>query len=215
MTAEGVVDVDEELSAAAVARGCQLAEGGHDRRVLEQDRRDENGGGPLVRLGREPLGERLRRARGHDDDLQQLLLGEARQQSPQGVELAVGRHETRSSPEVECRQEAQHEPERVLVERDLRVRLVEPQPETLAHALRLLERAPPLLVDVERRVVPGLDDAFPTDVGPGLVRVAGQEQTLPDAEARVVRRELLRPDQSSERTVQRSGKNGLWSVERR
>ena len=53
--------------------------------------------------------------------------------------------------------------------------------------------AVPFLVCVERRVVPGLEHALAADVRPGLVRVSGQEQTLGDAERRVVMRELLGP----------------------
>ena len=62
------------------------------------------------------------------------------------------------------------------------------------------------------RVLPRLELPLARHVGPRLMRVPGQEQPLGDAEARVVLRERV---QSSLRTAQRSGKNGLCSVERR
>ena len=96
------------------------------------------------------------------------------------------RHEARPPLQVERRQEAKHEPECVLVERDLRAGLVEPEPEALAHPLGLLERPSPLLVHVESRVIPRLHNPFSRDVGPRLMRVASQEQPLRDAERRVV-----------------------------
>ena len=102
---------------------------------------------------------------------------------------------------------------RVPRERDRRTGVGEQPPDSLAHALGLRERALPLQVGVLGRVLPRLQLALARDVGPRLVRVPGQKQPLGDPEGRVVLGKTL--DQSSLRTAQRSGKNGLWSVERR
>ena len=90
--------------------------------------------------------------------------------------------------------------------------VVEQLPHAVAQALRLRERPLPLEIRVLGRVLPRLELPIAPDVGPRLVRVPGQQQPLGDAELRVVRGERV---QSSLRTAQRSGKNGLCSVERR
>ena len=97
-------------------------------------------------------------------------------------------------------------------ERDRRAGVVEQPPDSLAQPLRLRERPLPLEVRVLGRVLPRLELPLAPDVRPRLMRVPGQEQPLGDAELRVVLRERV---QSSLRTAQRSGKNGLCSVERR
>ena len=132
--------------------------------------------------------------------------------APQRVELAVGRDELRPLPQRQRGQEPQHELVRVRGERDRRAGVVEQPPHSFAQPLRLRERPLPLEVRVLGRVLPRLELPLAPDVGPRLVRVPRQEQPLGDAELRVVLRERV---QSSLRTAQRSGKNGLCSVERR
>ena len=102
---------------------------------------------------------------------------------------------------------------RVRREGDRRAGVGEQPPDALAHTLGLRERALPLEVGVLGRVVPRLQLSLARHVRPRLVRMPRQEQPLGDAKGRVVLGEPL--DQSSPRIAQRSGKNGLWSVERR
>ena len=159
----------------------------------------------------QPLGERLHRPGREPDDLEPLL-PQPPELAPQRVELAVGRDELRPLPQRQRGQEPQHELVRVRSERDRRAGVVEQPPHPVAQPLRLRERPLPLEVRVLGRVLPRLELPLAPDVGPRLVRVAGQQQPLGDAELRVVLRERV---QSSLRTAQRSGKNGLCSVERR
>ena len=101
---------------------------------------------------------------------------------------------------------------RVGRKRNRRNGIVKQPPHPLAQALRLRERPLPFEIGVLGRVLPRLQLPLARHVRPRLVRVAGQEQPLGNAEGRVVLRERI---QSSLRTAQRSGKNGLCSVERR
>src|SRR2546425_10359225 len=64
--------------------------------------------------------------------------------------------------------------------------------EAASHALGLRERKLPLLVHALRGVEPGALLGCEAHVGPGLMGVARQEQTLRDPKAAVVRRERVR-----------------------
>ncbi len=206
-----MVGVDEELGARVRARRGQRRQLGHDARVFEQNSRDEHGARARS-LGREPPRERLHRPGGDQDDRERLL-GQPAELASQGVELAVGRDELRPLAQRQRRQEPEHELVRVRRERNRRGRVGEQPPYSLAHPLRLRERALPLEVGVLGRVLPRLQLSLAGHIRPRLVRMPRQEQPLGDAKGRVVLGEPL--DQSSPRIVQRSGKNGWWSVERR
>ena len=209
-----MVRVHQELDAAGLTRPRELVQARNDPRVLEQHARDEDRGGALVELVRHPLGQRVGRAGCDSNDVEPRFV-EPGELAADRVELTVGRDQAGSPAQVERGEKAQHEGVRVLVERDRAARIAEQRSEPLADTLGLRECALPLVVDRQSGVVPGLEHALAPDVGPGLVRVAGEEQPLGDAERRVVAGELLRRDQSSARTVQRSGKKGLFSVSRR
>ena len=163
------------------------------------------------RLGGQPLGERLHRASREPDDLEPLL-PQPPELAPQRVELTVGRDELRPLPQRERGQEPEHELVRVRSERDRGAGVVEQLPDPLAQPLGLRERPLPLEVRMLGRVLPRLELPLAPDIGPRLMRVARQKQPLGDAKLRVVLRERV---QSSLRTAQRSGKNGLCSVVRR
>ena len=151
-------------------------------------------------------------------DVKRFLV-QPRELSAERVELGIGGDQPGVTPEVERREEADHELVRVLPERDLGFRLPKETPEPVPNLLGLGERAVPLLVDVPRRVLERLELTFARHVGPGLVRVAGQKQAIGDAERGVVggqgvRRppQLVELDHSSLRTDQRSGNAGLLRV---
>ena len=198
-----------------LARRRQLAQPRDDPRVLEEHGRDEHRRRALVVLGREPLGERLGRPRGQPRRPRAApprravpsaasACGTRRSSSPgEGggagrVRRGTGARARRCSGRARARRRA------------LRARAGtrrEPDPPFRTRG--------PLLVGVERRVVPGLDR-----------RPRGRRPARPGASARSgagARRRgtpssaspAPRLDQSSERTAQRSGKNGLWSVVRR
>ncbi len=213
-----MVDVDEELGAGSGACVRELAEPRHDAGGLEEDRGDEDGARSLVDLGRHPLGQGLGRRGGQANDLEPRL-AQSRELPAERVELAVGGDESRPPAQVERREEADDELVRVLREGDLCVVLAEEQPEAVPDRVGLREGAVPLLVDAERRVLERLQLALARHVGPGLVRVAGEEQPVGDAEGGVVGRQRVRRppqvvelDHSSLRTDQRSGKAGLFRV---
>ncbi len=64
--------------------------------------------------------------------------------------------------------------------------------EAVAHVLRLRERMLPFVVDVPCGVEPCILVRLERLVGPGLMRMAGQQQAFRDAEPRVERRERIR-----------------------
>jgi hypothetical protein len=77
----------------------------------------------------------------------------------------------------------------VLAERDVRRVVAEQARETGPGAGRLRVRLLPFVVNVFGRIEPRPLLGLESDVGPCLVRVAGQQQPLADAEARIVMRE--------------------------
>ncbi len=183
-----VVDVDQQLRADSPARLHQGVQPGDDARVAEEDGGDEDGGGAVVGRPREPFGDVVR---GVGGDLHHLdpLLGEPVELAADGVELAVGRDQPRPLAERERGEEADEELVGVRGEGDGAGVVAEEAGVAAADALGLLERARPLLVDELRGVEPGPHLPLEAAVRPGLVGVAGQEQPLGHAEARVVRRE--------------------------
>ena len=148
---------------------------------------------------------------GQADDVEPRL-AQPRELAAQRVELAVGAHEARAPAQVERREQADDELVGVDAQGDLAAGVAEQRPEAGAHLLGLGERAPPLLVDVARGVLEGLDLALERDVRPRLVRVPGQQQPLGDAEARVVVGQRVH---RRRRTAHRSGKAASKSVVRR
>ncbi len=79
---------------------------------------------------------------------------------------------------------------RVLPEGDVAVAIVQELPEPLLHARRLSQGAFPFAVDELRRIEPGTLLSVVRHIGPGLVRMTGEQQTLGDAKAGIVRREI-------------------------
>ncbi len=108
---------------------------------------------------------------------------------------------------------------RVLPERDVTVGIVQEPPESRAHARGLFDRAFPFVVDELRRIEPGALLRFESDIGPGLMRVAGEEQALGDAKAGIVPRKIANRDghgpYNCDRISHRSGKIGPPTVSRR
>ena len=80
-------------------------------------------------------------------------------------------------------QQSRDELVRVLAERDVAVGIAEQTPESGLHQGRLLSRALPFRVDELRGVEPRLLLRLESNVRPGLMRVAGQQKPLGDAEA--------------------------------
>ena len=68
----------------------------------------------------------------------------------------------------------------------------EEPPEARLHPRRLLRRALPLLVDVLRRIEPRALLRLERHVRPGLMGMAGEEQTVAHAESRVMVRQAHR-----------------------
>ena len=83
---------------------------------------------------------------------------------------------------------------RVLPEGDVLSLVTDEAGKSFAHPLRLLEIARPLVVDELRRIEPGALLRRQADVGPGLMRMASQENPLGHAEARIVGGERRRFD---------------------
>jgi hypothetical protein len=137
-------------------------------RGLEQHRGHEHRARALVDRGGQPRGERVRRVRGQAHHLEPRL-PQPRELAAQRVELAVGADQARAGAKVERRQQPDDELVRVRAEGDLGARVAEQRPEAGAYLVGLGERAPPLLVDVARRVVEGLHLTVERDIRPRLV----------------------------------------------
>src|SRR5207253_5627628 len=135
-----------------------------------------------------PLGEvRVReRCNMYDRD---PFLRQTVELSADRVELSGRRYEAGASPQGQRREPAHDQLVRIHAQRDGAVRVVEQLREAAPHAVRHGESVLPLVVYVLRRVEPGALLGLETDVRPGLMRVAGQEQPLGDAEPAVVTRE--------------------------
>jgi len=181
-----VVGVDEQRCADAGARPRDHVERGHDFRRLEQHRRHQHARRAIVDDGGETLGQRVRGPRRHLDDCKPRF-AKAIDLPADGVELTVRGDELRAFRERQRRQQPRHQLVSVLPQRDLAAAIVEQPPKSVAHKVGLLPGASPFLVDELGRVEPRALLRVEGDVGPGLVRVAGQQQPLGDAEAGIMR----------------------------
>src|SRR6266516_855473 len=114
-----------------------------------------------------------------------------------GVKLGVCRHQLRALAEGKRRQEPHDELMRVLRERDALGRIVQEPREPPPHLVRLLERLLPHIIDILGRIEPCLLLRFKSNIGPGLMRMPGQKNSLTDPETSVVLRQLFRIDQAS------------------
>ena len=193
-----------------VTRSCDDVEAGDDFRRFEKNRRDEHARRAIVDRGGDAVRNRVGRPRGNLDDGEPFF-GEAIELPSNRVKLAIGRDECRSRDERQRRQESRDELVRVLAERDVAIRIVEETPKARLDARRLSLGVLPLLVNVFRRVEPRALLRLESYVGPGLMRVACEEQTLADAESGIVAREIY----SCDRISHRSGNNGRPMVSRR
>ena len=137
------------------------------------------------------LRQRVDRSSRHLDDVD-AFFGETIELPAERVELAVGGDDARTVAQRECREPSRDELVRVLAERDVRLRCRRASRAKPARTSCGLDgRALPLVVDELRGVEPGALLRLEADVRPRLVRVAGEQQPLADAEARVVLRERI------------------------
>ena len=102
------------------------------------------------------------------------------------MELAGRRDDAPPLADRQRRQPPRDKLVRVLPERDVIERVTKQPREARAHLCRLLCGAFPLVVDKLRRIQPRALLRLEAHVGPRLVRVAGQQDSLGDAEAGVV-----------------------------
>ena len=79
------------------------------------------------------------------------------------------------------RQQSHHELVRVRPQGDVAVRIVQQPPPACAHFVGNGSSAVPFLVDQRGGIQPGLLLRVERDVGPGLMRMPGQEQSLGDS----------------------------------
>ena len=100
--------------------------------------------------------------------------------------------EPRSLAERQRRQEAEQEIVRVGRQGVLPLGVLEQFRKPAPHPVGLGEGPLPLVIHQCRRVVPRLHLAVPGAVGPGLVRVAGEEEPFRHPEGGVVRRQEVR-----------------------
>src|SRR3989475_5370783 len=168
----------------------------------------------------EPLGERRGRERGDRDDGDRFLT-ETLELTPDGVKLSGGRDDAGSSAEGQGGAPPADRLVGVRAESDRAIGVVEQPRKPALHPARHGKRALPLLVHVLGRVEPGALLGLEPHVGPCLMRVACQQQSVRDPEAAIMRREGVRTavqrlrrhvGHSSVRIAQRSGKAGLFSV---
>jgi len=119
------------------------------------------------------------------------FFAEAIELATQGVELAAGRHDARTVAQRQRGKQAHEEVVRRGTKRVVTAAVVQQARIARAHAIGHLLGAIPLLVHELRRVLPGALLPRERHVGPGLVRVPGQEQPVGDVEPRVVSGERI------------------------
>src|SRR6267142_7035170 len=101
---------------------------------------------------------------------------------------------------------------RVRGERDAIGRVVQQTRKAAPHLVGLLECVIPNIVNQLSGIEPRLLLGLKCDIRPGLMRMAGEQDALSDAEPCVVLGELCWIDHSSERIAQRSGHAGSFRV---
>jgi hypothetical protein len=183
--AERVIGVDEERHPASCGTGRERVETSRDTSGVEEDGRDDDEGGTVIGGGQEPLTHRLGGERRDSNELDPLL-SEPFELPAHRVKLAIGRDDPWALAEGEGGEETDEKLVGVRAEGDVTVWPPEPRAKRLTDPLGSFEGAAPLVVDVFGCVVPGLELPLASDVGPGLVRMTGQEDALRDAESRVV-----------------------------
>ena len=188
---ELVVDVEQQMCAMPPAPCCHLAQAPRDAPRIEEHRGNQHERGPIIDGAREARRERVERTLRHAYDLEPFFC-EPIELTPDGVELAVGGNEPR--PPLERQRGEQTHDQLVRIRRQRHASAGAPQQpcEAVAHELRLRERMLPFVVDVPCGVEPGILVRLERLVGPGLMRVAGQQQAFRNAEPRVERRERVR-----------------------
>ena len=134
---------------------------------------------------------RVRRRRRHVDGLEASFL-QTINLTAEAVELGIGGDETRPLAQRERRKPPCHEFVGVLAKRNVLGPVAQQPgiPGPYARGLDLSLR--PFPVDVFGRIEPGVLLRLESDVRPGLVGVAGQQQPFANAEARVVTGERVR-----------------------
>ena len=113
-----VIGVHQQLGALAMAGSEERAQAGHDVRVAEEHRRDQHQRRAAIHGAGQPLGETRGRICAHLDHLDPALICQAVELAPDGVELAVRRHEPRAPSQRQRREQARHQLVRVLAEGD-------------------------------------------------------------------------------------------------
>ena len=144
---------------------------------------DQGRRGAVVHRRRQPLGDALERRLRYPHHLE-ALLGEPIELAADRVELAVGGDQPRPRAERERGEQAHHQLVGVRRQRDAAARVAEQPGEPLPDRLGPGEGALPLLVHQLGGVEPRLGLGLEADVGPGLVRMAGEEQPVRHAKAR-------------------------------
>lgn len=187
---EGMVGVEQDRGADSVGCGDGLGEVGHDRGGSEEHGRGEEGEGVGADGGGHAGGEG---GEGFDRDEGDVGagFGEAEELAAEAVEFAVGGDEVAASVGVEGAEEAGDEFVAVRGEGDLvggdgAVGGGELGGDGAAEGVGAGGRAAPFVVDVLGGVGEGFAESAFGDVGPGLVAVAGEEDSAGAEEAAVV-----------------------------
>jgi YVTN family beta-propeller protein len=164
--------------------GREDVEASDDLGGLEEHRRYHRAERPRIDRCDHALGQRFNGSRRHPDDHHPFLC-EPIDLAPDAVEFAIGGDDARTLEERECGEPACDELVGVLAERDVLCLVANETGETGADGRSLLCRSRPLFIDELRGVEPRTLLRFEPDIGPRLMRVAGEQQPLADSESRV------------------------------
>ena len=184
-----MVRVDEQHGAVPLTCARHARKTRNDLGGLVEHGRNEHAGSPTVHNVRQAVRQRVGGPRGDLHD-RKTFFREPIQLTPDRVKLAIRRHELRPVAQRQRGEQSRHQFVCVRSERDVAVGVSEQPPETRLYARGLLGRPFPFVVHQLGRIEPGLLLRLERDVGPRLVRVAGQEKTLGHTESRVVPRQI-------------------------
>ncbi len=202
-----MIRVHEQLRANPLARLEHRTEIRHDVRIRVQHRRDEHCRRPIIDLSREPL-----RQRGcwpaHNLHNLDTLLRQPIQLAPNRVKLTIRGNELGTLAKGQGGQKPYDQLMRVRRQRDSVWGVVEQSREPTSYFNGFVKRFFPYVVHVFCRIEPRLLLRRKRHVGPRLMGMSGEQNTLCHPKATVVFGQLSRVDHSSDRIAQRSGNAG-------
>jgi hypothetical protein len=177
-----MVRVNQERHSLLTARSRQPIQPRDDLGRLEEHGRHHRARSARIERRDRAVDQRVGRAGRHVHD-RDPFLSETIDLAPHAVKLAIGRDDSRPLQKRQRREPLRQQLVSVLSESDIVWGFAHQPGEAGADGGSLKGRPCPFLVDELGGVEPRVLLRFEADIGPRLVRVAGQQQTLGDAKS--------------------------------